>query len=400
MAKAKPKKKTASEKKKEASDAKLKKLQESSEVPVETPSESDTQNGQIALNQSLADKWAKWPVETIDVNSIVFGDRYRKNPGDLHGLAKSINEFGMLQPIGVYKKGKDEYMLVCGGRRVMAIRDILKLPTVKAVVFDPDVQGEDAREIRYLQMEMEENTQREQPSYSEALERGNMISRLLGKAAPGTRSQTKRDIVSKATGFSHETRRKAEIVFNAAQKKDAPPEIKELATKLDTGEIRPDKAYQKVLESEAAELDGAGIPIHKKMKDAFVTRLVFENLIAELKSANKKVMTICESDGGERLAMLTSTGLLKTRQLDGADKTFSKGIADLITALGETIPFAQCPPCAEKHGELGKSDKKCETCHGSGHISKGVWDNLEKAGDKSVAAIQKIGKDAQKEQAV
>lgn len=387
-------KKPAKDKKKAAEAEKLRKLENA--TATSAPDESATVNGAIAVNQELAKSWADWPVENISVENIMFGDRYRKNPGDLHSLAKSINEVGLIQPVVVRKTGKDEYFLVAGGRRIMAVRDILKLPTIKAVIFDPMTKDEDELMILVYRMELEENSCREQPAVSEAIERSNLIDRLMGKTIPIPKGQKKRDVVAAAAGMSHETRRQATVVLDAAAKKDATPEVKELAAKMDAGEIKPTAAFKKLVEEESSELDAAGIPIPKNLKKSFVSRVSFEALIKDLQLANRKVMDICEEDGGERLAMLSATGLMKTRVVDDKTKTFSVGIVDLIKALGEAIPYAQCPPCAEEAGELGKHRKKCETCHGSGHISKSVWENLEKASDKSIAAIQKLGKAALK----
>lgn len=395
MAKAKTKKsdpkRDKADKKKAAEDAKLKKLEAAGGAATD---ESATVNGQIAVNLELAKRWSNWEVENIEVENIVFGDRYRKNPGDLHSLAKSINEKGLLQPIGVEKVAKGEYKIVAGGRRVMAVRDILKLPTIRAVVFDPLSKDADERKVMFLQMELEENTCREQPALSETLERSSLLDRLLGKAIPIPKGKKKRDVVAAATGISHETRRQADVVFTAAAQKDATPEVKELAEKMEAGEIAPTTAFKKLVQEESAELDGAGLPIPKNMRKAFIMRVTIDALIKDLQSANRTVMDICAADGGERLASQASTGLLKARVKDGETRHYSTGIADLINALTEATPYAQCPPCAQEHGELGKHSRKCETCGGSGHISKAVWDNLVKAEDKSIPAIEKLGKKA------
>lgn len=54
-----------------------------------------------------------WAVESIRV-----GARHRKDLGDLEGLAASIREHGLLQPLTI----TDEGVLVCGARRLAAIK--------------------------------------------------------------------------------------------------------------------------------------------------------------------------------------------------------------------------------------------------------------------------------------
>ena len=68
----------------------------------------------------------------IPINEIIIGNRIRKELGhakdgeehttSIEGLAESISEVGLLQPIGITKENK----LVFGYRRLFACRDILK----------------------------------------------------------------------------------------------------------------------------------------------------------------------------------------------------------------------------------------------------------------------------------
>src|SRR3954454_21500444 len=66
----------------------------------------------------------------IAVGDVRIGDRHRKEVGDLNGLAASISEHGLLQPIGV----TPDYELVFGERRLRACRDLLKWKTIPARV--------------------------------------------------------------------------------------------------------------------------------------------------------------------------------------------------------------------------------------------------------------------------
>ena len=76
----------------------------------------------------------------VAISSISIGDRHRRQMGDLQALANSIDEFGLLQPIGVSAAGQ----LVFGERRLRACRDILgwtDIP-VRTVQIRSIVQGE------------------------------------------------------------------------------------------------------------------------------------------------------------------------------------------------------------------------------------------------------------------
>ncbi|WP_166831549.1 DNA methyltransferase [Thalassoroseus pseudoceratinae] len=70
----------------------------------------------------------------ISISDIQIGDRFRKDLGDIDGLAQSITEDGLLQPIGVTPDNR----LVFGYRRLLAFRDVLKRDEIPAVVIDID----------------------------------------------------------------------------------------------------------------------------------------------------------------------------------------------------------------------------------------------------------------------
>ncbi len=75
--------------------------------------------------------------ETLEVllplEQIKVGDRYRKDVGDLAGLAKSIADVGLLNPIVL----TSEYVLVAGLRRMEAVKT-LGWKTVPVRVLDLD----------------------------------------------------------------------------------------------------------------------------------------------------------------------------------------------------------------------------------------------------------------------
>ena len=83
----------------------------------------------------------------VPIKSIKIGDRHRKDMGDLQGLADSIGEVGLLQPIGINPANQ----LVFGERRLRAAKDILGWKEIPCAVVDVDriVDGEYAEnEVR------------------------------------------------------------------------------------------------------------------------------------------------------------------------------------------------------------------------------------------------------------
>lgn len=69
---------------------------------------------------------------TTSISDIQIGERHRKDLGDLDGLAQSISEDGLLQPIGITPDNR----LVFGHRRLIACRDKLGMTEIPTVVID------------------------------------------------------------------------------------------------------------------------------------------------------------------------------------------------------------------------------------------------------------------------
>lgn len=61
----------------------------------------------------------------------------REDPGDVEGLAATIAEYGLLQPLGVVDAGRSRYRVVYGNRRRLAALK-LGLERVPCVLLDPD----------------------------------------------------------------------------------------------------------------------------------------------------------------------------------------------------------------------------------------------------------------------
>lgn len=68
----------------------------------------------------------------VKISDIKIGDRFRKDMGDIEGLAKSISEGELLQPIGI----TPDHELVFGERRLRAYRDILGREMIPARIVD------------------------------------------------------------------------------------------------------------------------------------------------------------------------------------------------------------------------------------------------------------------------
>ncbi|MFZ5926317.1 MAG: ParB/RepB/Spo0J family partition protein [Acidobacteriota bacterium] len=161
---------------------------------------------------------------------ICVAERHRKDMGDLEGLAQSIAAHGLLQPIGI----TEDHQLVFGERRLLAVRDLLKWPTISARV---------VHVASLLAAEYDENelhkafTPSERVAIAQALEAeiGNRQGRRtdLGpvenspQVPPGVKS---RELVAEKAGFgSTWSYEQAKKVVEAG--------VPELVDAMDAGEV-------------------------------------------------------------------------------------------------------------------------------------------------------------------
>jgi hypothetical protein len=104
----------------------------------------------------------------IPCEQIRVGERQRKDMGDLEVLAASIATVGLLHPPVITKDG----VLICGERRLLAMRDILRWKTIPVIVLEVSsiVEGEYA-----------ENEVRKDFTPSERVAIGKAIEAEIGK---------------------------------------------------------------------------------------------------------------------------------------------------------------------------------------------------------------------------
>lgn len=172
-------------------------------------------------------------MEHISITSIIVEGRYRKDMGDLEGLATSIAEIGQIQPIVINKDRR----LIAGGRRLEAMK-MLGRETIAASVFDLD-------DIDALKVERDENDQRKEPTISERVALAEAIALVLGDRK----------------GSNQHAAKGAEIF------PDARGETKDIAAaKAGLGSGKTLEAAQKVVERGAPELveamDAGKVTIH------------------------------------------------------------------------------------------------------------------------------------------
>ena len=196
-------------------------------------------------------------MQQVRIADIEVGERYRKDLGDIAGLAASINRLGLLQPIVITKAKR----LVAGTRRLEAAR-ILDWDTIPCFVA---ANLNDA--VKLLAAERDENTCRKEFTTMEAVAIGKALEALEqplakerqreaasrgGKARHGISVPENlrdagggdtRDKIGKAIGMSGPTFQRAKAVADAAESE--PETFGHIAEEMNrTGKVMP--AFEKV----------------------------------------------------------------------------------------------------------------------------------------------------------
>ncbi|MDA1054227.1 MAG: DNA methyltransferase [Planctomycetota bacterium] len=239
---------------------------------------------------------------TRKLSDIIIGNRIRKT-FDIDGLVKSIEERGLLQPIGV----RPDNTLVCGERRIRAVKklgwSVIPVHVCKNL--------ED--ELAFLEAERDENTEREpltpdeshrlakllEPKYAKlakmaATEGRKAGGKTAGKGRPKNSSVAKnhkakakqkpktRDQAAKSTGLSASTLRKVDEIKQAA--KNRPKLYGDFADKLKSKGCKVNAVYKQFKAAEKAEkLRVAAEAIQQEAEAAEVaeTAAVIKTLVDE-----------------------------------------------------------------------------------------------------------------------
>ena len=172
----------------------------------------------------------------MKISDITVGERARTSAGWLDDLQRSIEQVGVLQPIGVTPENE----LIFGHRRVMACQ-ALGMEDIPARILD--INPDDPAHV--LRMEQAENNIRKDFTPSERVEIARRIeAALAGRVGANQHSpisddpETGRsdDIAAKAVGWGRDTYRKAKKVIESGDE--------ELKESVDSGEVSVNRAYK------------------------------------------------------------------------------------------------------------------------------------------------------------
>lgn len=199
----------------------------------------------------------------LPIASIRTGERYRKDMGDVDGLAASIRERGLLHPVVV----NGDNLLIAGGRRLEAVKRLgwSEVPvTVIASITDAQALLEAERDENACREDMKPSEyvalglaleELEKPKAEARKAEGNSVGGKGGKSVvndtrlPSDRPIRTHDEVAKALGVGGSTYLRARKVVQASEDETLPEEVRTLAQEareeMDaTGKVNP--AFNKV----------------------------------------------------------------------------------------------------------------------------------------------------------
>lgn len=174
----------------------------------------------------------------MKISDIKPGERTRAGMGWLDDLERSIEQLGVLQPIGVTPNGE----LIFGGRRLQACKN-LGMEDIPARVIN--INPEDPAHV--LKMEQAENNVRKDFTPSEKVELARRIEEALagrqgrpGKTCKNLQEKPEgksRDLAASAVGWSGEQYRQAKKVVES--------DDDDTKAAMDSGELSVNAAYKK-----------------------------------------------------------------------------------------------------------------------------------------------------------
>ncbi|WP_129626945.1 ParB/RepB/Spo0J family partition protein [Candidatus Oscillochloris fontis] len=185
-------------------------------------------------------------------------DGVREDPGDVAGLAATMAERGLLQPLGVVEVGNGRYRVVYGGRRRAAALQLglERLPCIVLDADDPDL----------LLRQLIENVQRQDLNdVEQARAYARLRTRIIAERGKLAESELD-ELVGEAVGFSGRTVRRYLGLL------DLPDEVQELIRR---GELNVTQAqHLRRVSSPRTQIELARFAVEEGMSAAELSKLV------------------------------------------------------------------------------------------------------------------------------
>jgi 16S rRNA G966 N2-methylase RsmD len=185
--------------------------------------------------------------ETRRILHIKIGDRFRKDLGDIDTLCKSIQDIGLLQPIGITEENK----LVYGARRLEACKKLgwTEIP-VNVIPIKDIINGEFHENVLRKNFNVSERV-----AILEEIESKRIGHKLAkgAKLAPfqeQEKGKKSREIAARYTGVSPAQLAKEKKLVQITERNPDSKVFEDILEKVDKGKMKVSKAYVKVMRFE------------------------------------------------------------------------------------------------------------------------------------------------------
>jgi ParB/RepB/Spo0J family partition protein len=238
------------------------------------------------------------PHEDIEIDKIDEGERYRKDYGDLNKLASSIKRQGLIHPPAVMPQDGGRYLLLAGGRRFAAIKELRKRDGVKTITCRIFPKDTDDLQVRVI--ERAENIFRKDLTWHEDLALKNEIHKLQ-QQIHGKKTSTSPD----APGWSQQDT--ANMIGKSAQSISGDLKLANMMEQLPDIEwskfknkSEAAKAVAKVENEIKREQKAAAVESSFKGEDDFKKKLIDSYNVMDffegVKSIGDATIDLCEID--------------------------------------------------------------------------------------------------------
>lgn len=220
----------------------------------------------------------------IPKEQIKFGDRARKEYPNIKELQDSIELHGLIHPILVEQINED-FFLIAGGRRLKAIISSDKLSTVRATVVTGPVSTLEAKSL-----ELEENIQRDDLTWSEKAELTAKINALRQELDPTWRSQDTAKLLNVSPA-----KVALDLLLNKAVK--VAPELAQARTADEANKLLKHLANKHTSSVKAAQYTESikNIPA-ERLKQSLINAYVISDALELMRKQNSESFDLIEID--------------------------------------------------------------------------------------------------------
>jgi ParB/RepB/Spo0J family partition protein len=270
-------------------------------------------------------------LKEIPIESIIYGDRFREDFGDLNMLIESMKREGIIQPLAVRSNDDGTYNLLAGGRRYMA--------AVKACLLSIPVRCYPATlsELEMRSIELMENVARKDMGWLESSKLKSEILRLqiaihgekrsTAKDAPGVSQRDVADMlgVSNATMVADVRLAEMAAIFPELAKAKDKSEATKMMAKMQENMVREELA--KRVENKTATTS------IERTHHALINQYIVQDFFAGIKQVPSNSVDFVELDPPYAIRLMEQKRAMEGTHGDAYNEVTEDKYHDFMTGV-------------------------------------------------------------------